>query len=159
VNSLGISPSVVPCASGAPPGHRTSASPAGGAVIVAAGCAVGVAGVSAASGRVTRRMEAATSSRLMLESISWHPNSCETPRKLAWVNSKQRAELARFDGALHERNIDSFRSMDLQHIKTAVLAVARNAPSSYSAFRRNRVGRHSFVARLQNPAHTCPSVS
>jgi len=34
-------------------------------------------------------------------------------------------ELARFDGALHERTIGSFRSMDLQHIKAAALAVAR----------------------------------
>lgn len=34
-------------------------------------------------------------------------------------------ELARFDGALHERKIGSFRSMDLQHIKAAALAVAR----------------------------------
>ena len=34
-------------------------------------------------------------------------------------------ELARFDGALHERTIGLFRSMDLQHIKAAALAVAR----------------------------------
>jgi hypothetical protein len=34
-------------------------------------------------------------------------------------------ELARFDGALHERNIGSFRSMGLQHIKAAALSVAR----------------------------------
>jgi len=34
-------------------------------------------------------------------------------------------ELARFDGAVHERTIGSFRSMDLQHIKAAALAVAR----------------------------------
>ncbi|HEY4355853.1 MAG TPA: DUF3320 domain-containing protein [Acidobacteriaceae bacterium] len=34
-------------------------------------------------------------------------------------------ELARFDGGLHERNIGNFRSMDLQHIKTSALTVAR----------------------------------
>ena len=34
-------------------------------------------------------------------------------------------ELARFDGALHERKIGAFRSMDLQHIKNAALTVAR----------------------------------
>src|SRR5258708_19010229 len=73
VNSLGISPSVVPCASGAPPGHRTMfcAKPAGGEVIVAAACAAGVACVCAASGRVTRRMEAASSSRFNAESIAY----------------------------------------------------------------------------------------
>jgi len=34
-------------------------------------------------------------------------------------------ELARFDGAIHEHSVQSFRTMDLQHIRHSSLEVAR----------------------------------